>query len=123
MSEQTQKQATPADQPSLLPPVDVFEDDEGITLYADLPGVPKDRLQLNVEGETLILDGEIALDMPKGLEATHVEVAFARYHRVFTLSKELDTEHLKADLKQGVLKLRIPRAERARARKIPVTAE
>jgi HSP20 family protein len=121
MNEQTEAQAP--EQPALLPPVDVFEDDAGITLYADLPGVPKDRLSLNVDGETLILDGAIALDIPKGLEATHVEVAFARYHRVFTLSKELDTEHMKADLKQGVLTLRIPKAERAKARKIQVTAE
>jgi HSP20 family protein len=115
---------TPApEQPTLLPPVDVFEDDQGITLYADLPGVPKDRLQLNVDGDTLILDGEIALDMPKAMEATHIEVAFPRYHRVFTLSKELDTENLSADLKQGVLKLRIPKSEKAKPRKIQVKAE
>ena len=108
------------DQPALLPPVDVVEDDSGITLYADLPGVPKDRLNLQADGETLIIDGEMALEMPKDLEATHVEVNLPRYRRVFSLSKELDPGKLSAELKQGVLKLRIQKAERAKPRRIEV---
>ena len=78
------------EQPALLPPVDVCEDSGGITLYADLPGVPKDKLDVHVDGDTLIIEGEMALEMPRGLEATHVEVGLARYRRVFALSKELD---------------------------------
>ena len=109
------------EQPALLPPVDVIEDDSGITLYADLPGVPKDRLSVQADGETLIIDGEMALEMPKDLEATHVEVNLPRYRRVFSLSKELDPGKLSAELKQGVLKLRIQKAERAKPRRIEVT--
>jgi HSP20 family molecular chaperone IbpA len=106
----------------LLPPVDVIEDASGITLYADLPGVSKDRLTLQVDGDTLTIEGEMNLEMPQGMEATHAEVSLPRYRRVFTLSKELDTEKLQAELKQGVLKLRIQKTEHAKPRKIEVRA-
>jgi HSP20 family molecular chaperone IbpA len=111
---------TALEEPALLPPVDVIEDDSGITLYADLPGVPKDKLTVQADGETLIIDGEMALEIPKDLEATHVEVNLPRYRRVFSLSKELDPGRLSAELKQGVLKLRIQKAERAKPRRIEV---
>jgi len=108
--------------PSLLPPVDVVEDAGGITLYADLPGVPKERLHLEVDADTLIIEGEMAVSIPEGMEATHAEVALPRYRRVFTLSKELDTDKLDAELKQGVLRLRIQKAEHAKPRRIAVRA-
>lgn len=111
--------ATP---PALLPPVDVLEDAQGITLYADLPGVPKDKLHLEVDGEQLILEGEMDLSIPPGMDATHAEVGLSRYRRVFTLSKELDSSRLQAELKQGVLKLRIQKLARATARRIDVRA-
>ena len=105
---------------TLLPPVDVIEDATGITLYADLPGVSKDRLNLHVDADALTIEGDIGFDMPQGMEATHAEVSLPRFRRVFTLSKELDTEKLSAELKQGVLKLRIQKAEHAKPRRIPV---
>jgi HSP20 family molecular chaperone IbpA len=105
---------------TMLPQVDVFEDSTGITLYADLPGVPKDKLELQLEGDTLTIEGEVVLDVPEGMEATHAEVGLPRYRRLFTLSRELDTGKVSAELNQGVLKLRIPRAEHAQPRKIEV---
>jgi HSP20 family protein len=105
---------------ALMPPVDVIEDANGITLYADLPGVPKEKLNLHVEADTLTIEGEVALAMPEGMEATHVEVALPRYRRVFTLSKELDAGKVGAEFAHGVLKLRIPKAEHAQPRKIQV---
>ena len=112
----------PRNEPALVPPVDVIEDTAGITLYADLPGVPRERLNLHIDGDTLIIEGEMALQMPKAMEATHIEVGLARYRRVFTLSKELDPGKLSAELKQGVLKLHIQKAERAKPRRIEVSA-
>lgn len=105
---------------TLTPPVDVIEDSTGITLYADLPGVPRDKLHLNVESDSLTIEGEIDMTVPDGLQSTHTEVGVARFHRVFTLSKELDTEKISAELAQGVLKLRIPKAEHAQPRRINV---
>ncbi|MEW6413656.1 MAG: Hsp20/alpha crystallin family protein [Pseudomonadota bacterium] len=123
MSEKTEVARTPEptrDAGTLLPPVDVVEDGGGITLYADLPGVPKDRLSLQVEADTLTIEGEIALDVPEGMEASHAEVGRPRYRRVFTLSKELDADKVAAEYRQGVLTLRIPKAEHAKPRRIDV---
>jgi len=116
----TRQEAKPKTEAALMPPVNVIEDSSGITLFADLPGVPKDRLTLNVEAETLTLEGEVAIATPEGMEATHVEVGLPRYRRVFTLSKELDPEKVTAEFGQGVLKLRIPKAEHAQPKKIQV---
>jgi len=105
---------------ALMPPVNVFEDAAGITLYADLPGVPKDKLNLQVEADTLTIEGELSLDTLEGMEAIYAEIGLARYRRVFTLSKELDSEKISAELRNGVLTLRIPKAEHAQPRRIEV---
>lgn len=106
--------------PAQMPPVDVIEDASGITLYADMPGVPKDKLHLQVEADTLTIEGEVALAVPDGMEASHAEVSLPRYRRVFTLSKELDPAKVGAEFANGVLKLRIPKAEHAQPRRIEV---
>ncbi|KQP13148.1 Hsp20/alpha crystallin family protein [Pseudorhodoferax sp. Leaf267] len=105
---------------ALTPPVDVVEDAGGITLYADLPGVPRDKLHLEVEADTLTIEAEAALTVPQDLVSSHTEVGLARFRRVFTLSKELDTEKVQAELAHGVLKLRIPKAAHAQPRRIEV---
>ncbi|WP_300454391.1 Hsp20/alpha crystallin family protein [Accumulibacter sp.] len=114
------KKQAAREEAALLPPVDVIEDSAGITLYADLPGVAKERLALHVEADTLTIEGEIALDMPQSMVASHTEVSLPRYRRVFTLSKELDATRVSAEFKSGVLKLSIPKAEHAQPRKIDV---
>jgi len=105
---------------ALLPPVDVIEDSTGLTLRADLPGVPKDKLKLQVEADTLTIEGEVSFVMPDGMEASYAEVGVPRFRRVFTLSKELDTAKVSAEIKHGVLSLRIPKAEHAQPRRIEV---
>jgi len=105
---------------TLTPPVDVVEDSSGITLYADLPGVPKENLKLQVEADTLTIEADSALAAPEGLQSSHTEVGLGRFHRVFSLSKELDTENVSAELAHGVLKLRIPKAAHAQPRRIDV---
>ena len=105
---------------ALTPAVDVIEDGNGITLYADLPGVSRDKLNLHVESDTLTIEAESDLAVPAGLASQHTEVGLARFRRVFTLSKELDTEKVLAELSQGVLKLRIPKAAHAQPRRIEV---
>lgn len=110
----------PQNEAALVPAVDVIEDATGITLYADLPGVAKDALELNIERDTLTIEGAVSLQVPEGMAASHVEVDRARYRRVFTLSKELDSQKVSAELAHGVLKLRIPKAEHAQPRRIEV---
>jgi HSP20 family protein len=113
---------TPAAEATLLPPVDVIEDATGITLYADLPGVPKDKLELHVEADTLTVEGEVSLPVPEGMEASHVEVGLPRYRRAFTLSKELDASKVSAEFSQGLLTLRIPKSEHVQPRRIEIKA-
>lgn len=105
---------------ALLPPVDVIEDNTGITLYADLPGVPREKLDVQVEGDTLSIEGELDLTLPEGMEASHAEIQLGRYRRAFTLSKELEPARVSAELNNGVLRLRIPKAEHAQARRIEI---
>ena len=116
----TRESRAPAEEAALLPPVDVVEDTEGITLYADLPGVPKDKLDVQVEADTLTIVGQMDVAMPQGMAATHAEVSLPRYRRSFTLSKELDAEKLSAELKNGVLRLRIGKAAHAQPRKVQI---
>ena len=104
----------------MLPPVDVIEDTLGITLYADLPGVAKDKLHVRVDADALTIEGEVSLPMASNLEPSHVEVQISRYQRTFTLGKELDSEKVAAEFRNGVLKLSIPKFEHAKPRKIEV---
>lgn len=108
------------DEGRMLPPVDVIEDASGITLYADLPGVPRDKLTIRVESGALTIEGEVSLPVGANVEASHAEVNLARYQRTFTLGQELDCEKVAAELKNGVLKLHIPKAEHAKPRKVEV---
>jgi HSP20 family molecular chaperone IbpA len=106
--------------PVLLPPVDVVEDANGITLYADLPGVPRDGLNLQVDGDQLTIEGELRLDLPEGLQPSHAEVSLQRYRRQFTLSKELDAAQVSAELAEGVLRVRIPKVAHLQPKRIEV---
>ena len=116
----TRKDSTQRGDTALIPPVDVIEDATGITLRADLPGVPKDKLSLHLEAGTLTIEGAVSLAMPDGMEASYAEVSVPRFRRVFTLSKELDGSKVAAEFKQGVLSLRIPKAEHAQPRRIDI---
>lgn len=110
------------EQEAMLPPVDVVEDASGITLWADLPGVPKDKLNVRVEADTLTIEAEVDLPLAQDMEASYAEVQLPRYQRVFTLGKELDSDKAAAEFRNGVLKLYIPKAEHARPRRIEVQA-
>lgn len=108
------------DDRAMVPRVDVVEDESGITLLADLPGVPREQLELKVEGETLLIEGAVAAPMPEQLEALYAEVRLPRYRRAFTLSRELDAGAIQAQLRDGVLNLRIPKQAHAQPRRIDV---
>ena len=107
---------------AVLPAVDVFEDAAGITLLADMPGVCKEQLELKVEGDALLIEGGVQPRTPDGMEAIYAELRAPCYRRSFTLSRELDTTRIEANLKDGVLTLRIPKQAHAQPRRIAVTA-
>jgi HSP20 family molecular chaperone IbpA len=108
--------------PAMTPPVDVIEDASGITLYADMPGVPRDKLNLRVEGDQLDIEGELTIPVPTDIAVTYAEMNRTLYRRTFTLSKELDAEKIAAEFNNGVLTLRIPKAAHAQPRRIAIQA-
>ena len=108
------------EQPTLTPRVDVLEDGTGITLLADLPGVARDALEIHVEGDSLTIEGQVSPVTPEAMAATYAEVRVPRYRRMFTLSRELDGSRIEAQMKDGVLRLRIPKQEHAQPRRVQV---
>lgn len=112
----------PRQQPHVVPPVDVFENEHSITVLADLPGVPREQLQVRVDGEHLVLEATASTSGPQDLELVYGEAQCPGYRRQFTLSRELDASRIEAQLRDGVLRLTIPKAEEARPRRIEVQA-
>ncbi len=110
------------DEVVLRPAVDIFEDADGITVQADLPGVSRDRLNIQADRNALLIEAEAAIDMPPGMEALYADVHSTRYARSFVLSGELDAGRIEANLKDGVLTLRIPKRLEFRPRRIEVSA-
>ena len=105
---------------TMLPAMDIFEDDTGITVQADMPGVTKERLNVHIDKDALSIEGETDIDMPQGMEALYADIRRTRYQRSFSLSNELDTDKVEASFKDGVLTLRIPKREALQSRKIEV---
>ncbi len=106
----------------LTPAADIIETDDGATIYVDLPGVNHDTLDINVDHDVLSIKGGVNLHTPKDLNPTYMDVHAGSYNRQFTLSAELDSSKIDAKLKDGVLKLVIPRSEKHKPRKIEVKA-
>ena len=106
----------------LAPAVDVYENRDGITVQAEMPGVAKDRLNIQADRNTLLIEGDVVIDMPSGIEAVYADVQATKYQRSFVLSGELDTERIEANLKDGLLTVRIPKRAEYRPRKIEVRA-
>ena len=101
-------------------PVDIYEDADGITLEADMPGVSKDRLLVRVEGNSLVIEGKVQFELPAHAEAIYADVRATTYRRNFVLGRELESSNIQAQLKDGVLKVRIPKRAELRPRKIEV---
>jgi len=106
--------------PVFIPAVDIYETDQDLTLLADMPGVPIGNVDIDLNGEQLTIRGNI----PAGEENGRLmcrEYTRGDYYRQFTVSNAIDREKIQASMKDGVLKLVLPKAEAAKPRKITVT--
>ncbi|KVO69598.1 heat-shock protein [Burkholderia ubonensis] len=121
-SANVQPSAAAARAPAIAPAVDIVEDRRGVTLRADLPGVPRENLDVKVHDNTLSIDAQVHIDLPTELRVRHAELRAPRFARAFTLSPDLDTSNIVANLRDGVLTLTIPRREAAQPRRIEVAA-
>ncbi|CRI65340.1 Heat shock protein Hsp20 [Thiocapsa sp. KS1] len=116
----SEMQAARAEEAALLPPVDIYEDAAGITLVADLPGVSRERLSVQVDKDTLLIEGEAAIEMPSEMEALYADLRTTRFRRSFTLSRELQADQIDAQMQDGVLTLKVPKRAELQPRKIQV---
>ena len=115
------KQPATQHQPApMVPPVDIVEDREGITLRADLPGVSREDLSIGIDGDTLTVEGTVRLGESASMEAVYAEVRVAQFKRSFVLGADLDSEKIEAAMKNGVLTLKLPKREQAKPRRIEV---
>jgi len=108
------------DRPVFTPYVDIYEDEEGLTLVADLPGVPPDGVDVHVEKETLMIKGRVPEQKLEQGQIVYSEYQSGDYERAFTISHAVDASKIEAAMKDGVLTVRLPKAEQAKERKIPV---
>jgi len=110
------------EQRTLLPAVDIYEEDEALHVIADMPGVHRDALHIEVNDNVLTLEGEIGFDMPEGIAASYAEVQGQKFSRRFTLSQEIDSEAIRAELRDGVVNLVLPKRDTHRRRRIEIQA-
>ena len=104
------------------PAVDIFETKDELVLVADMPGVPPDGVDVDLEGDELSIEGRVRAGEYDGLKPLYVEYGVGGFYRRFTLGEMIDRDGIKAQMKNGVLVLKLPKAERARARRITVDA-
>ena len=123
MSTRTETNESRTEGPALVPPVDITEDADGITLRADLPGVSREDLSISVEGDTLTIEGRVRLGEATSMQSVYAEIRVDRYKRSFMLSRDLDTTRIDAQVRNGVLTLTVPKLEQAKPRRIEVKAD
>ena len=102
----------------IIPAVDIYEDDDEILLHADMPGVVKENVTVNIDNGTLSLSGIRKLKQD-GV-TTWEEFTDVEYVRRFSVPQTIDVERVEAELRNGVLKLHLPKSEAARPRQIEI---
>lgn len=104
----------------MAPAVDIYEVDTAYILLADMPGVGADGLEVVAERDQLVINGRV--ERP-ATAPDYQEFELADYHRTFTLTEDLDAERIAATLKDGVLRVEIPKSPKVQPKKIPVRTE
>jgi HSP20 family molecular chaperone IbpA len=107
---------------SYTPPIDIHEGPEGLILEADLPGATEQNLHVQLEDNVLSLFAKIDSPVPEGAQLVHEEYRLGDYRRSFILSDEVDRDRITAELKNGVLRLFLPKAQRTRTRRIEINS-
>jgi HSP20 family protein len=103
-----------------VPRVDICETKDAIVLLADMPGVDEKSIDITLEKNVLTLSGRVEPDTYEGYRAAYTEYEAGDYERAFTLSDEINRDRIEASVKNGVLRLTLPKAEPVKLRKINV---
>jgi len=106
-----------------LPDVDIIEKKDDIVILADMPGVDEKSVNVTLEKNVLSISGKVDAELPKEHKLTVQEYGVGDYERSFTLSSEIDRDRIRASVKNGVLRLVLPKASAAKPRTIEVRTE
>ena len=118
--EMEKKQETTVSWRTYLPVTDIFETDQALTVVLEMPGVGKDAVDVSVEDDVLTIDGRIDYSKYEGLQPVYTEYNVGHYARSFQLSSKIEQRNIHAELKDGVMTLVLPKAEKAKPRKIKI---
>lgn len=102
------------------PDVDIWENEAAIMIAADLPGVRKEDLEIDLKDDVLTIQANVALNNYEGLRAVYGEYNVGNFYRRFSLGEAIDQEQISAAIDDGVLTLTLPKREKARRRSITV---
>ncbi len=106
---------------SFTPPIDIHEGPDGLILEADLPGASENQVSIQLEDNVLSLYAQITTSAPRGgARILHQEYQVGDFYRSFILSDEVDRSRITAELRHGVLRLTLPKAERAKTHRIEI---
>lgn len=122
------KEDTPAraerteDSPAFVPRVDIYEDGANVVLVADMPGADESSVKVDLDGNELAISGRASLAPSEGYAMSYQEYSSGNYERTFTLADIIDRDGIKAVVRDGVLRLTLPKAKEAQPRRIQVKA-
>lgn len=103
-----------------VPDVNIYEFDDSLKLWADMPGVKEKDLNVTLKDGVLTIVGQVATDIYAGLRPIYTEYNVGNYYREFVLNEDIDESKITATLRNGVLELKLPKTERAKPRQIEV---
>jgi len=103
-----------------VPDVNIYEFEDSLKLWADMPGVRDKDVNVTLKDGVLTIVGQVATEMYSGLRPLYTEYNIGNYHREFALHEDIDESRIKATLKNGVLELELPKKEKAKPRQIEV---
>lgn len=105
-----------------LPEVDIYESDDGLRLWADMPGVGEKDVEITLKDGMLTIEGMVSTDMYRALSPVYTEYNVGNYRRQFVVNQDVDAGRIEARIRNGVLEVSLPKAEAARPRRIEVKA-
>lgn len=103
------------------PATDILERADEIILIADMPGVSEDSIDITLENNQLTIQGYVRMEQPEGQSLYYAEYESGDYYRAFSVNETIDRDKIEANLKNGVLRLRLPKLEAAKAKKIKIS--
>jgi HSP20 family protein len=116
--EKAQEQTTPMR--AFLPTADIYETEDALTVVLEMPGVDRDNIEVNVENGVLTVEGKINFGKYEGLQPIYSEYNIGPYRRSFRISSRVDQDNIRAELRDGVISLVLPKAAEAKPRRIEV---